>query len=361
MRLGTKRLLRVYLGWIAFGAGIGGTFGSALGASIVEPRWLGAALGLLSGALDAAAIVAVADGIRRFLPRTRFGRALFRAPLAIVFSTHFLVISGVALCFLIGQFGPRMTALIVGGATGQTLITQLDAKIPVALLVAVVLMVAMFFVLLDMLARLVGERNFRDLALARYRNARFEERFFLFVDIVGSTPLAERVGPAAMHRFLNRVFTISSDPIDDHAGAVYQYVGDEMVITWTLPEGRPDGRPVACFFAIEQAVRAAAGDFEREFGSAPRLRAALHAGEVMTGEVGGSRRAIVFHGDVMNTASRLEQATRALQRTFLASEAALSRIDIKEGYAIEDLGMQQLRGRADPVRVYAVELGANAR
>jgi adenylate cyclase len=359
MRLGTKRLLRVYLGWIIFGAGIGGTFGAALGASIVEPRWLGAALGLLSGALDAAAIVAVADGIRRFLPRTRPGRALFRAPLAVVFAAHLLVISGVSVCFIVGQFGPRMTALIIGGGIGHKLIEQLNAKIPVGLLVAVILMVAMFFVLLDMLARLVGERNFRDLALARYRDARFEERFFLFVDIVGSTPLAERVGPAAMHRFLSRIFTISSDPIDDHAGAIYQYVGDEMVVTWTLPEGRPDARPVACFFAIEQAVRAAAVDFEREFGSVPRLRAALHAGEVMTGEVGGSRRAIVFHGDVMNTASRLEQATRTLQRTFLASEAALSRIDSKEGYTIEDLGLQQLRGRVTPVRVYAVEFGSN--
>ena len=137
MRLATKRSLRVYLGWIVFGAGIGGTFGAALGASIVEPRWLGAALGLLSGALDAAAIVAVADGVRRFLPRTRPGRALFRAPLAIVFAVHLLVISGVALCFVAGQFGPRLTALIVGGSNGQKLIEQLNAKIPVGVLVAV--------------------------------------------------------------------------------------------------------------------------------------------------------------------------------------------------------------------------------
>jgi len=56
---------------------------------------------------------------------------------------------------------------------------------------------------------------------------------------VGSTPLAERLGPASVHEFLNRVFQLASDPIDDHEGEIYQYVGDEVVITWLLPIGRP--------------------------------------------------------------------------------------------------------------------------
>ena len=73
-------------------------------------------------------------------------------------------------------------------------------------------------------------------------------------------------------------------------------------MTWAVADGRDDARPLACFFAIERALERAAQPFAREFGVAPRLRAALHAGPVITGEVGGSRRAIVFHGDVMNTA-----------------------------------------------------------
>ena len=85
----------------------------------------------------------------------------------------------------------------------------------------------------------------------------------------------------------------------------------------------------------------------------PKLRAALHAGDVVTGETGGTRRAIVFHGDVMNTTSRIENATRDLGRSFLVSEDALRRLEDAEDYVLEDLGPQQLRGRQAAMRVYA--------
>lgn len=124
--------------------------------------------------------------------------------------------------------------------------------------------------------------------------------------------------------------------------------------TWTMAEGRDRARPLACFFAIEQALVRAAPEFEREFGAAPRLRAALHAGPVITGEVGDSRRAIVYHGDVMNTASRIEQATRNVERQFLVSGDAMERLADLVGYAREDLSLLNLRGRAAAIQVFAV-------
>ena len=107
-------------------------------------------------------------------------------------------------------------------------------------------------------------------------------------------------------------------------------------------------------FAIEAALAAQARAFESEFGTVPKIRAALHAGEVVTGEIGGSRRAFVFHGDVMNSTSRIENATPTLGRNFLVSEVALARMDGAGRYAPEDLGPLQLRGRAAAIRVFAV-------
>ena len=153
------------------------------------------------------------------------------------------------------------------------------------------------------------------------------------------------------------MFRLASDPIGDHAGEIYQYVGDEMVVTWTAAAGRRDARPIACLFAIWSALEAEAPKFEREFGVAPGIRAALHAGPVISGEVGGSKRDIVFHGDVMNTASRLEQATRDLDRRFLVSADALRRLAGTERYVLEPLGPQTLRGRAAPVEGYACAEG----
>lgn len=59
-----------------------------------------------------------------------------------------------------------------------------------------------------------------------------------------------------------------------------------MVVTWTAAEGRGDARPIACFFAIVAALEEVAPQFEQQFGLAPRLRAALHAGPVISGEIG---------------------------------------------------------------------------
>lgn len=86
-----------------------------------------------------------------------------------------------------------------------------------------------------------------------------------------------------------------------------------------------------------------------------RLRAALHAGSVIVGEVGDSKREIVFHGDVMNTAARLEDVTREVGRRFVASADALRRLDGHDQFLLEDLGPRTLRGRAAPMRVYGVE------
>lgn len=358
MRPATKCLLDLFLLRLGGCAAIGALWGGAVGASVLHPPLLGSAVSALAGAIYAAMLMAILGGAEMFLPRTRFGRALDRAPLFLTVIVKAVAYSAVIFVIIGGRLGLRVATIaagtLAGGDAALALEQQVRATLPLGQLVTVTFLVAIFFLLLMQLIQLVGDRTFRALALGRYHRPRTEERFFLFVDIVGSTPLAERLGPTAVHDFLNRVFQIASDPIDDHAGEVYQYVGDEMVVTWTVSEGRASGRPLACLFAIEDALNVAAPDFERQFGAVPRLRAALHAGPVITGEVGGSRRAIVFHGDVMNTASRIENATRELQRPFLVSEDALSRLEGRDAYALEDLGPRPLRGRAAPVRVYAV-------
>ena len=356
-----NRQTRFFLFALRLGALIGIVFGMAAGAAVLDPPLLGAALGALSGAIEGTALMALIGGADMFLPRTRIGRALERAPFLVTFAVKLLAYGAVIALVIGGRLGPQLASFALGGDFAQAFDEQMRIKLPPALVAVVDGVFVSFLVLMRQLAQLVGdERIFRDIALGRYRRPRTEERFFLFVDIVGSTPLAERLGPASVHGFLSRVFQIVSDPIDDHGGNVYQYVGDQIVITWTLTEGRSGARPIACYFAVKRALELAAKDFEREFGAVPQLRAALHAGPVITGEVGGRRRAIVFHGDVMNTTSRLENATRDLERPFLVSEDAMSRLDGKEAYKSVDLGPQQLRGRAAPVHVYAVELGAEA-
>jgi len=296
----------------------------------------------------------VIGGAEIFLPHTRLGQAFDRAPFIVAFAAKWILYGGAIVLVLESMVGRRVAAtLLLGSEHAQALNAQMTTA-SATLGIAVSFLVAFTFSLVFELGDLIGQRTLRDIVLGRYHRSRIEERFFLFIDVAGSTQLAERVGPDAVHRFLGEVFRLSSDPIEEHGGEVYQYVGDEMVITWTVPAGRVGARAAIAFFAVERALGQSAWMFEREFGVMPRLRAALHAGPVITGEVGGSRRAIVYHGDVMNTTSRIEQATRELDRQFLASSDALERLPRLDDFLLEDLGPQRLRGRAAPIRVYAI-------
>jgi adenylate cyclase len=342
MRRATKRRVRIFLWLVLAGALIGAAYGGVLGRMFRETGLIGGSI----GAIDGAAIAIPIGAIEVFGLRTRWGRAVQRAPFLVTFGLKWLAYGA-----MISIVNLRSLGVLVLG------LVAIAAPLPVSVAlwsVAFSFAVAFAFVFVFQVSQIVGPRTFGHLVFGRYHRPHLEDRFFLFVDIRGSTTLAERIGPIAVHRFLAAVFSVASDPIADHGGEIYQYVGDEMVVTWPVSAGRRDARPLACFFAIEAAIEAAAGEFEREFGVVPRLRAALHAGPVIGGEVGDSKREIVFHGDVMNTAARLEQATRDLDRPFLVSAQALGRLDGTEPYAREALGPRALRGREAPVEIYAV-------
>jgi adenylate cyclase len=342
MRRATRRRVRLFLWFLLLGTLLGVGYGGLTGLIFRGTALIGA----LIGAIDGAVITAPLAAIEMFLFRTRWGRAIQRAPFLVTFGVKWLMYG--ALIASVNLRSPGMLALNM-----MSLAPPLPQSIAF-LSVAFSFTAAFAFVFVFQVAQIVGRRNLSHIVFGRYHRPRPEERLFLFIDIVGSTALAERVGPIAVHRFLADVFRLASDPISDYRGEIYQYVGDEMVVTWTVAEGRADARPIACFFAIVGALEEAAPEFVREFFVAPRLRAALHAGQVISGEIGDDKREIVFHGDVMNTAARLEQATRSLDRQFLVSTDALSRLDGTERYALEFLGPQALRGRERSVEVYAV-------
>ena len=356
-RLASQRRWIIYAQRVCFGLVIGAGFGLG-GGLVLTPPLLGAGMGAISIATSTAVMIAFTSGAGIFLARTRLGQAfartLARAPFLVAVAVKGALYMVAFVVVLGSRLGTHAALLVFDTPAASRAVEQAERIMPLGFQIAITTMTAVLLVMLRQAALLVGEHNMRDIVLGRYRKPRQEERFFLFVDIVGSTPVAERLGPLAMHRYLDQIFALASDPIEDHGGDVVSYVGDEIIVTWTAPRGRVAARPIACFFAIEAALALERAGFEREYGTVPKLRAALHAGEVVTGETGGSRRAIVFNGDVLNTTSRLEGATRSLGRSFLVSEDALRRLDATADYAWEDLGSQQLRGKQVAMRVYAV-------
>ena len=205
---------------------------------------------------------------------------------------------------------------------------------------------------------LIGGRTFRNFISGRYHSPVEESRFVLFVDIVGSTALAERLGGVGIHRLLDRIFRLLTVAVEDYRGEVLNYVGDGMIITWPERLGSIDCRPLRCFIAMRAELARASGQLQREFGVVPQIRGSLHFGTVIIGEIGDVKRAIVFNGDVMNTAARLEELSRDVDGGFLASRAAMEHFNSPPPFAVHDLGRLAIRGRADGIDV--VGLGASA-
>jgi adenylate cyclase len=336
--------LRLFLRIVAISAAIGAIYGALLraGASI----FISILMGVLNGVLIAGAIGA----IEIFLLREGTSmKRLMRLPFIAVVALKTLAYGAIVCLAIAGT--PYLVVLLRGGIEPVPLE-------PRAALVTLGFSLAttVIFVIGLQAAGLVGRRTFRNLVLGRYRRPRAERRFFLFVDVVGSTAIAERLGPLEAHQFLAAVFSATAEPIAASAGEIYQYVGDEIVVTWTEAEGIPEARPLKCFFLMEESLRNLKEKFREQFAAEPGLRAALHLGEVIAGEVGEQRRAIVYHGDVMNTASRLEQATRELGVRFIASADAVGAFASNKEFHLKDLGALNLRGRKEPIRAWGVEL-----
>jgi adenylate cyclase len=205
-------------------------------------------------------------------------------------------------------------------------------------------------------SNIIGPRAFLHLATGRYHAPVEENRFVLFVDIAGSTALAERLGGLGIHRFLDKTFRALSVSVIDYRGEVLNYVGDEMIITWTEASGAVDCRPLRCFLAMRATLARLQGRFEEEFGVAPRIRGSLHFGAVIVGEIGDIKRAIVFNGDVMNTAARLEELSRDVEGGFVASRAAIDRFNSAPPVSLHDLGVRDIRGKSDGIAVMGLAM-----
>lgn len=190
----------------------------------------------------------------------------------------------------------------------------------------------------------------------RYYHPRVEERALLFIDMRASTAIAERLGELRFLDLLNRFISDVSLAIAEAGGEIHKYVGDEVIATWRLAAGPNEARCVqACFAALDRlAARGPA--YVLEFGVSPDFRAALHCGPVVVGEIGYLKKEIALVGDTMNTAARIEQACRDVNRRVLASAALLARVEsLPSGVVRRALGPLAMRGKEQAVELYALE------
>lgn len=183
-----------------------------------------------------------------------------------------------------------------------------------------------------------------------------EERIFMFLDLRGSTTIAEKIGEELYFDFIRDFFKDVTPSILANKGEIYQYVGDEVIVSWKKEKGLEKQRALDCFFEIETAIAKKEIEYLEKYGLVPSFKAGLHIGAAMIGEIGVIKKDIAFSGDVLNTTSRIQARCNEFGVDLLVSKELIEALDLSEKhYQLRRLGVVQLRGRAQAVTLFTVE------
>jgi adenylate cyclase len=175
------------------------------------------------------------------------------------------------------------------------------------------------FQLINTLWHQIGLTPSWKILIGYYQKPREEERIFMFLDLESSTSTAEKLGHEKYSYFIQDCFrNISKSMLATH-GHVYQFVGDEVVVTWDAKKKRNYKNAIDFFFLYQKALKRRHNYFEKEYGLFPIFSASINSGNVMAAEVGQIKRELAFHGDVLNTAARIQKQCKRYKKQILVT------------------------------------------
>ena len=195
---------------------------------------------------------------------------------------------------------------------------------------------------------------FLDVFLGKYVHPRIEKRIIMFIDLKDSTPIAEKLGHKDYFRFIRDFIYYISIAIIEYNGRIYQYVGDEIVVSWPFNESNSK-RCMDSLIEARKLLQKNGERFRRKYGISPEFRVGIHAGEVTIGEIGLIKKDLAMSGDTMNTTARIRSACSELGKKFIVSKDFIDAIDLKE-WQSESLGIVDLKGKDKGVELFALKI-----
>ncbi len=150
------------------------------------------------------------------------------------------------------------------------------------------------------------------------------ELSILFCDIHGFSSLSEQLEPARLSHLLNRYFDMVSGVIVDHNGTIDKFMGDAVMAFWGAPNAMDDHAEQAVRAAIEiqKKVNELARDWRLAQLPGVKVGVGVATGPTFVGHLGSRHRmSYTVIGDTVNTAQRLEKATREYKVPIIVSQA----------------------------------------
>jgi adenylate cyclase len=201
---------------------------------------------------------------------------------------------------------------------------------------------------------LLGEGILWKFIRGKYHKPREEERIFMFLDMKSSTAIAEQLGHVRFYTLLNELFYEISQPVLQTKAEIYQYVGDEVVLTWEMEHGLKNSNCLKTFFMFQESLLRNSENYLKNFGVKPEFKAGLHFGKVVSAQIGDLKREIVYNGDVLNTTARIQNECNKYKRDCLVSGTLVNRLKLRNGFQWERIDAVTLRGKETEVELFSV-------
>lgn len=206
------------------------------------------------------------------------------------------------------------------------------------------------------MTHMIGSRTLVHIILGYYRQPKTEERVFMFLDLQGSTAVAERLGHEQFCRLIQDCFVDLTQSALIHEVEIYQYVGDEAILTWNKAKATQNANCIQIFYDFNNTLLKKSAYYLKKYQYCPVFKAGLNMGEVAVAEVGTIKRNIAYLSDVLNTASRIEHLCNEIGKTLLISEEVKQMLgDQVTDYKMEFADEIKLRGKNKLVKIYSVE------
>jgi adenylate cyclase len=199
-----------------------------------------------------------------------------------------------------------------------------------------------------------GRGVFFKILLGRYRKPKEEKRIFMFLDLKSSTSIAENLGHYLYSQLIQDCFYDLNTIFRKYDAEIYQYVGDEAVLSWAYKHGIKRNNALALYFGFIDRIQSRSDYYEEKYGLIPEFKAGIHGGTLMVTEVGTIKKEIAYHGDVINTTARIQSQCNAYNANILVSESLLNDLKLDESYQTQKIDDLLLKGKSNTVNIFSV-------
>lgn len=212
---------------------------------------------------------------------------------------------------------------------------------------------SLVFSFLKMASERFGKNMFLKTLVGRFKYPHEQHRIFMFADLKDATSLAERLGHFRYSQLIQDCFEDLNHIAPLYEAEIYQYVGDEAVLTWPFEKGVRNNNCIHFFRAFQKQLSIRESYYQQKYGALPIFKAGVHGGKLIVVEVGHVKKELAYHGDVINTAARIQGQCNLNNSDFLISEELLKHLD--DGINVTKIEEKvTLKGKDNKVVIYSI-------